>query len=174
MITPVYVRESSPKLLNVQSKIDEIVKLFESKTGWLFSTRTNYIEYIKYYSFLTSRTISLNPLTSVSLVQEQIDGVWTTVDIDDYYLNGQQLIKQSGYWNYDLKVTCTGGYTTSTCPADIRLALKTQLLFLEGRLKEDILLVSQKSVGIGASSQFLNPTYHPLFESTVRRYYRYI
>lgn len=173
MITPAYVREILPKLVDVQVKIDLVISELEVMTGWLFNSRTNYVEYIYWYPNVAEHQLSLRPISTVSKVEEQIDGTWVEIGVDDYYMFNQQLIKKIGYWDYSLKVTCTGGYTVSTTPEFIKFALRTQIAFLETRLKEDVLAVSQKSLGQGASSVFLDPNMHPRFRECISRYKRY-
>lgn len=151
---------------------DEVESLWEQQTGRLWGRRTNHIQvFDPIRSFTRSLFLELWPITSISLVEEagDFDGVWRTLSSSEYMVVGDhQLRRVAGFWECLVRVTYTGGYTTDTCPADVRRALVTQAEFITQRTSPEKLIIQSQNFE-GGSGVLEEAFLHPFFQNLARQ-----
>lgn len=150
-----------------------VVTQFEDLTGYLWNSRTGYVEIVENTLVDSPNTVwlALSPVTTLTTVEEKArasGATWTALASTAYELIGtRRLTKLSGNFEDLVRVTYTGGYTDLTCPADIANALLAQAKFLASRLDSQKIALSQQAFEAGSTS-FLSPDLHPLFAACVR------
>lgn len=160
----------------IQSYIDAAIADWEMDTGGLWNSRTGYTEVFdlrdnkSVYSLFTT----LVPVTNITSVSYSSDGV-TYVEYDESFsaLFRDRVIRSlSGPWNQNyVKVVYDGGWTSETCPANVRLALLAQIGLLHKRLSDSFVHISGQNFE-GGSGTLHSPDRHPLFRSIANTYIR--
>lgn len=149
---------------------DAVVEQFEQMTGLLWNQRTGYVETSQIWPGQEVVFLSLRPVSSITSVEERrrSDTEYSELATSKYALDGHRLVRlDSLFWDGIVKVTYSGGYTETTCPADVRLALLKQAAFLTARTGNDKIAVKSLSRQ-GASGDLEVANYCPLFITTAR------
>ena len=178
MITQQYVRE---RIKNVPQNgsiilemIAEVEDLWESMTRRLWNFRTNYVQTWRLPNLLdrrgTSLRLDLTPVQSVTIQQwwpGNQAGAVTLVSGTDYDLvdaDSGRIVKLNDLgWSSVVQATVTGGYTSDTCPSDVKRALLTQLHFMMRRFDEQNIALSSQSYEKGQTN-LMTADLHPFFK----------
>lgn len=178
MISISRMRENIPALASKDAELEAlrsaVEQQFEELTGFLWAERTAYVAVLENSLRGEERDtvwVPLAPVTALTLVEEKMrspGAAWSTVASTDYELVGQRrLNKLTGDWADLVRVTLTGGYSDTTCPADLQNALLVQAKLLQARTSDTMIALSQQAVE-KTSANLLAPDLHPLFAQAVR------
>ena len=149
-----------------------VIALWERLTCLLWDARTDYVEIVTPNGTEdTMIWLQLQNPSIPTLIEELIDGTWTTVASTDYYLIRTRLTRKTGFWASHVRVTYSGGYSATTCPADIKRALIVQAGFMYQRLADDKLIIKAVSLN-NKTGLYEDADYHPYFRQTVAKYMR--
>ena len=173
MITASDVRSrfeySSQKEATITGLIPSVIELFETLTGIKWTSVSGQVDVIENLLQTDSLYLDRAIVSSVSLVEVSDDGSsWSTVADTAYaLLPRRRLIKLSGEWDRFIRVTYSGGYTTTTCPESVKAAIAVQVFFTFKRLSDNHISVSSQNFE-GGSGVLLQPDLHPVFRMAVQ------
>lgn len=156
----------------------EVISLFEKMTLCLWNEREDHIETILPSGINDhSIWIELENVVhdDIEYVKEKSlsDSTFTTVTAFKLLPGTRRLVKTDGStWNEIVEVKYTGGYSSTTCPGDIKRALIIQARYQLERHAAEKLMVSGASVN-GATATFHPKAFlHPYFDNICQQYKR--
>lgn len=155
----------------LESTLAGVVESWDQETGLLWRRATGYVQTITpddggETTLLLKHAI----VTSVTKVEKRTlspGAEFEDVDEDDWLFTGRRGVRSLGpRWTGLVRVTYDGGYVDNGAPADVLLAIATQVQFLLERTQGDKLTTAAVSNPQGGSTTFLAPDLHPLFKRT--------
>jgi len=165
------IKESKLSLL-----IDSAISDWEVDTQGLWNARTGHVQVfdLTMNNQVNDIRPELAPLSSISLVEYSADGIdYTTLASTGYFqLNDRTIRRKGEVWNQNyVRVTYDGGWTTATCPANVKMALLAQIGLISKRLDSSEVHVSSQNFE-GGAGVFLRGDRHPLFKRIAGSYMR--
>lgn len=153
-----------------------VVALWEQVTNRLWASRTGYVEEIR-PTITTEDTLRLrlSPVSAVTLVEERAAGssTWDAVDSTDYAVQApDRLVRLTSVWGPEVRVTYSGGYADDAAPADVLMALVSQMRFQGARLGQDRIAVRGQTVQGGGATFLEDGFLAPFFRKLAARYRR--
>lgn len=158
---------------------DEVVALFEEVTGGLWNARTSYVEEFRFEARrIRSFWPKLRPVTTVTSLKWKWDrdDDYEDVDADEYERVDDRFIREhsrnrDAFWYPYVQLTYDGGYTETTCPADIRRACVLQAKFMTARNSDGRLITKSQNFEGGAGvyeENWLHPFFKRITKQKVR------
>jgi len=146
---------------------DQVIGLFESKTGARWKFEEDHVETLyPDHDRLTLLRVELRPIVELTKVEEMDLFPGATFEEQDLagvlVIGDRQLRKLSGFWRRVVRLTYDGGWTDATCPAEVREALLLQAAFQQERHSDQKLAVSSTNFE-GGSGVYLDAEMHPVF-----------
>jgi hypothetical protein len=164
--------ENDDELIILQSAVES---QWEELTGGKSIAQTGLIEVTEPIADNTrSLWLSLSPITTITTVEESSDAYnWSTaLDVSNYVVLGKSRLKRTtGYWSKFVRITYDGGWTNTTTPQSVKLALLAQAQFMFKRLRDDLIEVSSQNFE-GGNGVLLSPDLHPLFKLVAKAHTR--
>lgn len=165
-----------PQLVSVR---DEVVALWETVTGRLWTARTGYVQTIQpEHDRVDTLFLELSPVTSITTVRSRplTSGVsggasWTThTEGTDFDLIGDRRLLRYGLWDDLVEVTYDGG--TSDASGEIQRALAVQARFIILRTEEGRVIAREQAVKDAGTAAYERADLHPYFRDVAARHTR--
>ncbi len=149
---------------------DYIIDLWESITNCKWSYREGEVFTITSPYPVTQLSIPIVNVISITKVEEKDYGEEYEEKLaGSFDSNDRTLVRLNGaYWKNLVRVTCTGGYTSATCPVDIRRALLIQVKFSNERHAKENLITRSKILEAGTAF-YEDADIHPHFKAIAAR-----
>jgi hypothetical protein len=185
--SPIYDRRNFQKL-------KAAIEMFERYTNRLWNYRTNYVEYYRPVydnSFIYPALYPIDALAITEWVEGVTEAEGTLLDPSAYVTdlkngvirrlggplpysgNTADYVPLDSYWLANVKTVITGGYTSGTCPPDVKDAIITQVRYSISRNNAQKLDVAS-SGGKGGSATFETDHLHRDFRAMARFYRRMV
>lgn len=171
-----HLRLPPDKDAEVEALRTSVIDMFEVETHGLWNARTGYVEEVLLRTDrVTTIPLRLRPVSSVTLVEQRTltDAEFTAAEAGDFVLEeGARIRWLSGYFLRSVRVTYTGGWSSTTVPSSVKRALIVQARFSLARTMGENLITSSQAVENAGSTILLKPDLHPLFAKSCEQWKR--
>ena len=156
----------------IEARRDVVVALWESATQRLWNRRVDHVEIIRpRHDRLDTLLLELWPIESVTKVETRRlwETDWTELTSGWKLTGERELTRVSAYWECEVRVTYTGGYTENPgigqtkTPAEIAAVLLVHAQFMQVRLAPERIAIKSQNFE-GGSGVYEDADLHPLFK----------